>query len=134
MQLCGLGYLGLSVTDLDGWRTFGTDILGLDLVDGPSPGEDRIFFRMDDRQWRLGLQRADADGLAHLGWEVASPRAFDDGVGELEAAGVAVKVDRGDLAAERGVAAVAQFADPAGHPCELFYGQKTDFVPFRSAR
>jgi 3,4-dihydroxy-9,10-secoandrosta-1,3,5(10)-triene-9,17-dione 4,5-dioxygenase len=132
MQLCGLGYLGLTVSDLDAWRTFGTDILGLAAVDGPAPSDDRVFLRMDERQWRIALQRGETDGLAQLGWEVPSPRAFEAGVAELDAAGVAVKVDRADLAAERGVAAVAQFADPAGHPCELFYGQRTEFTPFAS--
>jgi 2,3-dihydroxybiphenyl 1,2-dioxygenase len=87
---------------------------------------------MDDRQWRFALHQGDADGLRYLGWEVASPHAFEAAVAELEAADVAVKVDRGDLAAERGVAAVAQFADPAGFASELFYGQRTDFVPFAS--
>jgi len=40
-----LGYLGLSVTDLDAWRAYASQVAGMEIVD---EGEgDRVYLRMD---------------------------------------------------------------------------------------
>lgn len=131
MRVRGLGYLRLNVTDLDAWRPFLTGVVGLAEVDGPDPGEGRAFFRMDERQWRVCLSSADADGLGSLGLELGSDLELDEAVARVRATGTDVVVDDG-LAAVRGVNGLARFIDPSGFEVELYFGGKTEFVPFAS--
>ncbi len=50
-----LGYLGMSVTDLDAWRAYAAEVAGMEVVD---EGEsDRIYLRMDLWHHRIALNQ-----------------------------------------------------------------------------
>ena len=54
-----LGYLGLSVSDLDAWKRFACGIAGMEYVD---EGEgDRAYLRMDKWHHRIALHRDGGD-------------------------------------------------------------------------
>lgn len=125
-----LAYLGLDATNPQAWRTYATQILGLAESANSRGGAAR--FKSDARQWRIAVSPSARDGLAFLGFEVSGPADFAAAVSDIRAAGVAVEVDKDALAAERGVAAVAQFQDPDGNRLEIFWGPKEDFGPFQS--
>ena len=42
-----LGYLGLSVSDLDAWRSYASEVAGMEVFDDGE--DDRVYLRMD--QW-----------------------------------------------------------------------------------
>jgi 2,3-dihydroxybiphenyl 1,2-dioxygenase len=136
MSLRGLGYLGLAVTDLAPWRGFATDLLGLMPTSAPTKqaGEDgSLFFRMDDRSWRLAIHPAEHDGLAYIGWELADQSALDAAIERARKAGVEVETHCERECAARGVAAMARLRDPSGFVQELFTGALHDFdTPFVS--
>ncbi|MCL3819418.1 VOC family protein [Aeromicrobium wangtongii] len=123
-----LGYLGLTSTDLDGWRTFATDIAGMAISDTSSENELRL--RIDEYQWRISVTPGDGS-VAFVGWEVAGKAALDAIVADLTAAGVAVEEDS-KLAQERGVLELVRSEDPAGNQIEFFYGPITESKPFVS--
>ncbi|ODU68241.1 MAG: biphenyl-2,3-diol 1,2-dioxygenase [Novosphingobium sp. SCN 66-18] len=128
-----LGYLGLTVSSLDAWRSYAAEVAGMEIVD---EGEgDRLYLRMDQWHHRIVLHAADSDDLAYLGWRVAGPVEFDAIVAKLAAAGIAVEVASDTEARERRVLGLAKLADPGGNPTEIFYGPQVDtHKPFHPGR
>ncbi|MEM7434363.1 MAG: VOC family protein [Myxococcota bacterium] len=125
-----LGYLVFEVSDLAAWREFGTKVLGLGVVD--DRGEEGFALRMDGHFQRFFVVPGEADDLAAVGWEVANKDDLDDVVARLEAEGHSVLRGTANDATRRNVAALVSFHDPAGHPCELYYGPKMADAPFVS--
>lgn len=123
-----LGYLGIGAGDVDGWRTFGRDVLGAGVVDDG----DRVLLRTDDHHHRVAVAAGD-DGLDYAGWEVVGPAELDEHRQALERAGVAVRgPETGDLEARR-VQDLISFKDPSGVRHELFWGRQVSVAnPFRS--
>ena len=77
MAVTELGYMGLSVSDLDAWKAFARDVLGLEVVD---EGErDRCYLRMDYWHHRIVLHakaaHMDAVRRSHtyLDWLARNP-------------------------------------------------------------
>lgn len=153
-SLGGLGYVGVFAQDPSPWFDFGTQVCGLApalIPPGPrtngipmpiSPtlgtsGEGRsadgsVFFKMDERQWRLAVHPGKADGLAYLGFEVSSELEFARAMDAIASKGVAIREGSPGEREARGVAALAVFEDPAGHRLEIFATPILD-QPFRSA-
>ena len=50
MDINALGYVGLRASDLGEWRSYGTGLLGMQLVDSSAKS---LAFRMDDRKQRF---------------------------------------------------------------------------------
>ncbi|MFT3727888.1 MAG: VOC family protein [Terricaulis sp.] len=128
-EIAALGYVGLEVADLDAWRAFAEDLLGLQAVQH----DGGLDLRMDDYAWRIGLSAGPRDDLAFLGWEVSGARALEALADKLSARGVAVERGAPALAAARRVRELIVFSDPEGNRHEAFYGplQRTN-VPFVS--
>jgi extradiol dioxygenase len=112
-----LSYIGFTSPAAEAWRTFGPEVLGLELAaDAPDGG---VRLRVDDAEHRITIHPGAADDLAYLGWQVDDPVATIDAV---ESAGITV--ERGDVAA---------FTDPCGFRHELTTGLPagTPFAPGR---
>lgn len=131
MELQSLGYVGVRTKSIDDWRGYGTDLLGLQLIDR---GRSNLAFRMDDRTQRL-LVRADGDdGADFFGWEVADAAALDALASRLTNAGVIVERCPAAIAQERHATEVIAFHDPAGNQIEVFYGPAVADAPFLPGR
>ncbi len=128
-----LGYLGLSVSDVDQWEQFATQVLGLQVNERDDDGS--LFLRMDEYHHRFTVHPGGKDDIAYVGWEVtgeAELRAIAD---QLGAAGVAVRQGtQADIEARR-VVGLIKYEDPNGVPSEVFYGPLMSFGrPFNSPR
>lgn len=132
-DVVALGYVVVSANDLDAWSEFGQKGLGLQLGTLPpgAPEDGTLYFRMDDRRWRLAVAPGDDGGLVGLGFETSGPDELEHLCVRLEAAGFPVKHDP-ELAAERGVTRLVQATDPSGVPLEFFYGAMIDNGAFVS--
>src|SRR5437764_11931831 len=119
MDIQGLGYVGIRAKSLEDWTGFGTNFLGMQLVDRSSKS---LALRMDDRRQRVVVSEDGGEGVAFFGWEVTDAKALDQFAARLEAAGV--KVARGSraLAQERRVADLIVLSDPLGNRIEVFHG------------
>lgn len=125
-----LGYLGLEVSDLASWKSFSSEILGLQPVDR---ADGTIDLRMDSYAVRIRLHQGPRDDILYIGWEVRDRAALGRLAQHLSASGVAVESPGPDFAKDRRVAELIRFADPEGTTHEAFYGplQKSD-EPFVS--
>ena len=126
-----LGYVGFGSADLDGWRQFGTGLVGLQAVER-SPS--LLSFRMDDRKQRIVIDRAMPDGARFFGWELADAAALDQLAARLEAAKIDVTAEPQTLADNRRVRGLISFRDPAGNRLEAFYGAEIADTPFSPGR
>lgn len=122
-SVVSLGYTVVTATDLDAWRAFAVDLLGLQIAEDTP---DRLLLRMDEKAYRVDIRRGDVDRVSTLGWEVAGQRELEELTSAVEAAGFAVKVCDEQAIAERMVSGLVTFDDPEGTTLELYYGQKTD--------
>jgi extradiol dioxygenase len=112
-----LSYIGFTSPSAEAWRTFGPEVLGLELApDGPDGG---VRLRVDDAVHRITIHPGDADDVAYLGWHVDD---LDATIAAVEAAGI--NVERGDVVA---------FSDPFGFRHELTTGLATG-APFAPGR
>jgi len=125
-----LGYLRIESPDVGAWREFGVRVLGM--AEGRGPDGGALYLRMDDFPARLVVLPGERDRLLASGWEVAGEDALA-GVGRaLADAGVAVKAGTPAELAERRVAGLLRFDDPAGNALEVFAGAALEHRPVES--
>jgi 3,4-dihydroxy-9,10-secoandrosta-1,3,5(10)-triene-9,17-dione 4,5-dioxygenase len=127
MGVLSLGYLRLDATDIDGWKTFAGDFLGLMSV-GDGDGET-LRYRMDDYPPRLVICPGAESKMTAMGYEVLNERDLSHVVASVEGAGIKVSEGSAAECADRRVTAFVRFDDPGGNPVELFYGPILDHVP-----
>ncbi len=133
VSIAQLGYLGLSVSDLDGWERFAQEILGLQ-SNGRNP-DGSLSLRMDEYYQRFILYPNGDDDLAYYGWEVTDGKELQALAAQLEAAGVEVRAGTEDESRARRVVELIKFKDPNGVASEAFYGPLQSFErPFKSPR
>ncbi len=129
-----LSYVTGTTTDLDGWRSYTTEVLGMQVADDSDNG--LLYVRADDRHHRIAVRAGDNDDVAYVGWEVADGAALDAAAAALERAGVAVVHGKPEEAADRRVLDFVHFTCPhSGVRMELVVGPEQLFLPrFRPTR
>ncbi|MCU1657180.1 MAG: bphC [Pseudonocardiales bacterium] len=123
MEIHSLGLVRLGSTVVDEWRTFAPDILGMQVAEAADGG---LLLRMDERPYRIAIVPNESDRVLASAFEVRDRKALDVAVGDLEAAGVAVKEGSAEEAALRQVERFVGFDDPNGNPIEIFFSQAVD--------
>ncbi len=128
-----LGYVGLSISNLDRWKAYACEIAGMELLD---EGEgDRVYLRMDEWHHRIVLHLDGGDDLAYMGFRVAGPSEFAAMAEKLRGAGIEFRQGTAQEAAERRVLAVLKMVDPGGNKVEIFWGPRVDsHKPFHPGR
>lgn len=128
-DVIALGYVGFTASDVDAWRKYATDVLGLQ--ETPTDREGVALFRMDERTWRIAAEEGRDGGLAYIGLELPNAEAFSALKSRLEKAGVKCS-DAPELAKLRHVRELLTATDPAGNPLEFFYGARVSGENFVS--
>jgi 2,3-dihydroxybiphenyl 1,2-dioxygenase len=129
-MIASLGYLRIESADLGAWREFGVRALGM--AEGRGPDAGALYLRMDDFPARLVILPGERERLLASGWEVPDAGALA-GVGRaLAEAGIAVKAGQPAELAERRVAGLLRFDDPAGNALEVFCGAALEHRPVDS--
>ncbi|MGH8601537.1 MAG: VOC family protein, partial [Gammaproteobacteria bacterium] len=90
MDIRGLGYVTVLSSDLQRWREYATQVLGM-MVAAGSAAEEVLYLKMDERPFRILVERGEQDGYGASGWEVAGKAAFEQAIAELEQADVPVR-------------------------------------------
>ena len=126
-----LGYVGLRAQNVEDWASYGTRLLGMQIVDKSAA---TLALRMDDRKQRVMISADGGEGIGFLGFEVENSAALDALAAKLEGHGT--KVARGvrALADERGVTDLIVFNDPVGNRLEAFHGPQIASGPFMPGR
>jgi len=131
MDINALGYVGLRASDLGDWQSYGTGLLGLQLVDKSAKS---LAFRMDDRKQRVVISDEPGGGIGFTGWEVADAAALDAVAARLDKAGIRFAHGSRALADERFVKDLIVFNDPVGNRVEVFHGPQVASDPFKPGR
>ncbi|MBF4162099.1 iron-dependent extradiol dioxygenase HsaC [Nocardioides acrostichi] len=120
MDLKSMGYVRVSSTDLDQWRTFAGKVLGLAETRGPTEGN--LYYRIDQVSARLVVVPGEVDQLTCVGWEVADHKALQEVREHLQKAGVDFEEGTRDEIDERRVQELVRFSDPFDNVFEVFHG------------
>ena len=126
-RIASLGYLRIESPDVAAWREFGVKVLGM--VEGRGPDPAALYLRMDEFPARLVIVPGEGDRLLASGWEVAGADMLDEVTAALRDAGVAVKDGTDEELADRRVARMLRFDDPAGNALEVFCGAALEHRP-----
>lgn len=130
-----LGYAVLGATNLDEWRTFAAQVLGLQVDEHQAAdGTEALRLRMDEYVYRLQVEQDAPVGVHTIGWGVTGADELAEVTARVEKYGYTVtRHGRGsDLAKSRNVIDVASFTDPDGLTIELFYALENALTPFVS--
>ena len=130
MRIKCLGYVGVLAKDLDAWRSFASELLGMQVDETPAG----LGLRMDDKPHRILVHPSASDGAAYFGWEVEDAAELDAAAGQLEANGVRVHRSTDAELEIRRVRGLVWCADPLGNRVELYYGLAPAQHAFEPAR
>ena len=128
--ISALGYLGIGASDLEAWRGYATETLGLACAEQ----DGALLLRMDDAPWRVRVEQSDADDLSYAGFEVASSEALAEISERLKAMDVQISTGSQEECAGRGVETLARCVDPNGISIELYCGRAAANDAFVSPR
>jgi len=131
MAVHSLGYVRVMARDLAVWRRFAVDAVGMGVGES---ADGSLWLRTDDRPFRFRIEQGDTDRFIAAGWELPGEAAFQKTVGELRAAGVALREGSPVEAKARCVSAFVTGNDPDGNIFELYWGRFRAYDPFVSAR
>ena len=128
-----LGYVGISVSNIEEWEHFGTDVLGLQ---SNGVGDDgSLTLRMDEYTHRFIVSPGGKDDVEFVGFQVTDEPALREMAEQLRQAGVEVTIGADDEAKARKVEGLIKFDDPDGTPTEVYFGPPISFDrPFNSPR
>lgn len=130
MSVASLGYLGFEVSDPDAWHSYLTGFLGL--MAGDRNGCSARY-RMDERAFRIQLEKGPVDDISFIGLEVETPEGLRSLRERLEREGVSFSLASDNLRKERGVRDLLVLNDPAGLQVEIYVGATAlTNVPFHS--
>lgn len=129
MSINQLAYAVVESTDVEKWRHFGTQVIGL----AELPAEDgAIYLKADGRHYRILVIPGTRDGLYASGWETTSQEQFVDVRETVAGAGVEIIESSALDRALRKVTGLFSFVDPSGNRQEVMWGPISDFTPFVS--
>ncbi len=128
-----LGYLGLSISDIEKWKAFACGIVGMEFVD---EGEkNKFYLRMDEWHHRIVLHVDGGDDYAYMGLRVAGPNELSAMAEKLANADIAFQYGTEKEADERRVMGLLKTVDPGGCKVEIFWGPQVDaHKPFHPGR
>ncbi len=127
-KIDSLGYILALSTDIEKWRHYGEQVLGMSTSAAPGGG---LYLKMDERSHRIAVLPGAEDRYFASGWEVADQAGFDAAVDALKGAGIDVEAGSDEDKAFRQVTDLASFTDAAGNRHEISYGYNggtADFV------
>src|SRR5690606_29715419 len=106
-----------------------TNVLGMSAQAGPG-GE--LYLKMDARDFRLAVFKADKNKFHAAGWGVSDESAFEKKKAALQKAGVKVTPGTAEEKALRRVRDFFWFEDPSGQRHEIYWGVISAYAPFIS--
>ncbi len=129
-EVKSLAYAIVNATDLDAWYDYGVNVLGLQVGERT---DQRIRFRMDNKLYRLEINKADDDRITHVGWEVQGPRELEELAAAVREAGYDPQRPAEEEIVDRCVVDMYRFTDPDGTvQLELHYALHDSLDNFAS--
>jgi 2,3-dihydroxybiphenyl 1,2-dioxygenase len=132
MSVSQLAYLGIGVSDMPAWKSFATDILGMQVTEREDDGT--VYLRMDENHHRIALHPSGEDDVLYVGLQAPTHARYEEAKSALRAAGVAVNQGTSAEIAHRRVVDFVKF-ETGDLPFELSIGPFSRWdPPFQPAR
>ena len=133
VKVTELGYLGISVSDADAWKSYVSEVIGLEIFD---KGEkDRFYLRADDWHHRFIVHSGSDDDYAYSGWRVPGRPELEEMARNFDGLGIPYRFGTPEEAKERHVLGLIKLNDPSGNALEIFYGPEISAKkPFHPSR
>ena len=132
MAVSQLAYLGIGVSDMGAWKTFATDILGMQIIERADDGT--VYLRMDENHHRIALHPSGEDDVLYIGLQTPTMAEYEATKAALKAAGVSTTQGTQAEIAHRRLIDFVKF-ETGGLPFELSIGPNTRWdPPFQPAR
>lgn len=129
IDIRGLSYFVAQIENLSDWQRYAEDVLGMPVTPAPGGG---LYVKMDERPFRMLVVEGSENRYLASGWELASAAAYQHALEVFAAKGVAWQEGSASEVEQRGVQALAIVLDPSGNRHELFWGHRSDCLPFVS--
>ena len=104
VDIRGLAYFVAQIDDVDEWKRYAEDVLGM--MTSPAPGGG-LYVKMDERPFRILVVPGAERRYVASGWELAGEGAFKAALATLEAKGVGYELADPVAVAQRGMQAIA---------------------------
>lgn len=132
MSVSQLAYLGIGVSDMPAWKSFATEILGMQVTERADDGT--VYLRMDENHHRIALHPSGEDDVLYVGLQAPTHARYEEAKSALRAAGVAVSQGTSAEIAHRRVVDFVKF-ETGDLPFELSIGPFSRWdPPFQPAR
>jgi len=132
MAVSQLAYLGIGVSDMGAWKTFATDILGMQIIERADDGT--VYLRMDENHHRIALHPSGEDDVLYIGLQTPTMAEYEGTKAALKVAGVATTQSTQAEIAHRRLIDFVKF-ETGGLPFDLSIGPNTRWdPPFQPAR
>jgi len=131
MDIKALGYLVAQTDTPQEWQEYAEQVLGMMTSSTPEGG---FYIKMDERPYRMLIERGTDKRYIASGWELSGAAAFADAKQSLLEKNVAFEQGDQALCQLRGVQALLIVNDPAGNRHELYWGHVSDCQPFISGQ
>lgn len=130
MGVKALGYVVAETAQPGKWEEFLTQLVGA--MRAPDAADGAALYRVDERPFRLRIERGSGERFVAAGYEVADATALSTLSGAIVRAGRPVDWADEDEAKQRGADKMFRTSDPAGNGLEFFCGGSRDEAPFVS--
>jgi 2,3-dihydroxybiphenyl 1,2-dioxygenase len=132
MAVSQLAYVGIGVSDMARWRSFASDVLGMQVVEGAADGT--VYLRMDECHHRVALHPTGEDDVLYVGLQCATHAEYEQSKEALRAAGVTLTQGTAAEISQRRVLDFVKF-ETGELPFELCVGPHMRWdPPFRPGR
>jgi 3,4-dihydroxy-9,10-secoandrosta-1,3,5(10)-triene-9,17-dione 4,5-dioxygenase len=129
VQIAGLGYVVIGATDLERWRRFGTEVLGMAAHSG---ADGVLYLKIDDYHHRYLIVPHERDVFLASAWEVANQADYTALLNSFRNADIDVSFGTEAEQKMRWVQEFFRCTDPSGNQLEIFWGPISDFERFVS--
>ena len=75
MKVSKLAYVGAHASDLDAWKKYSVEVLGLEIARDSS--DKLLYLRADEQHHRLSIHPREANDIGYVGWEVADHEGLE---------------------------------------------------------
>ena len=121
-----LAYIELGVTNIDAWKTYAIDVLGV----SATTEQNSLLLKLDDSDWRMKIVATGEDDIRCAGFRVHDEEALQSIVHQLAKLKINVTEADSTETIARGVSRLIYCEDPFGLRIELFIGTRSSADQF----
>ena len=115
-----LGYFVFNASNLENWKEFAIDIIGMQLADKQM--DSTLSFRLDNHAQRFIFQQSEDDDIAAVGWEFDTEQDLDNAATNIKNQNYPIELAEKAFCDNRCVEKLYTCIDPTGVQHELYFG------------